>query len=674
MVNRPKVSVILTSYNHSKYIAKSIATVLEQDFQDFELLIIDDCSSDNSVEIINSFKDEKIRFIQNEKNLGMVGTINKGIENAYGEYIAHFNSDDLFYSKTKLSKQVKFLDANPTHGAVFTRAQLIDENDNIFKDPKHSYYLKMNQQQNQDRYAWLGFFFYNSNCLCYPSIMIRKSVYQSVGVYDPSYSIMQDLDMWIRICKKYDIFILEEDLTAFRISDSSTSCQKSNRFISVFEFKKLLNNYLNISSPDEFGKIFPELKCEKIEDANLVVIKKCLELDAKHKSFAVDFLFNSINSQKHLDKLKKVGIEYQALIRARNEIIIPDYNKDKKSRIALIYNADLHVASARMRAYRVLQFFKQNKIKPALEVYNEKNRANYNLVIFYKMFGKKNDILAQNLKKEGKKICLDLCDNYFYNPKNLESYNQHQQEFRKMAAIADVITLSSKSLRKIILENIPESRNKLTIIEDSFEDQIQINDESKKFAPLLGLLKYKFTTAKMIRLIWFGNASSKNVECGMSALLKIKDLIESYGKKYPICLTVISNDKQLYRKMIATWDVKTFYFKWKAATFISILKYQDAAVIPINKNPFTICKTSNRVIQSLHCGVDVIADSIPSYEEFSNYCFLDNWENGLKAVIKSKKDKAQKIKRIKAAKEIILSKYSIEIIAKKWLVLFNKIM
>lgn len=672
-ISRPKVSVILTSYNHSKYISQSIESVLSQDFDDFELLIIDDCSKDNSAEIISSFKDGRIKFVKNEENLGMVRTINKGIEMARGEYISHFNSDDLFYDKSKLAKQVRFLDDNPEHGAVFTRAQLIDDKGDIFKDVKHSYYLKMDQQQNQDRFAWLGFFFYKSNCLCYPSVMIRKAVYEEIGVFDPSYTIMQDLDMWIRICKKFEIFVIEEKLTAFRISDASTSCGDNNRFVSVFEFKKVLSNYLNIASLDDFRKIFPELQCDRIEDIASVVAKRCLALDARHKAFAVDFLLNSVVSQEDLDNLAKVGIAYKDLIQARNSVIIPKYNSAKK--IAMVYNSDLRIASSRIRGYNVLEYFKKNKSKPVVEAYDEKNRADYELVIFCKMFGLKHYILAQKLKAEGKKICFDLCDNYFYNPRNLESYKNFQYEIKKMMAISDIVTVSSKALMQVVLESIPESRNKLTVIEDSIETKLTDNHAPEKnLVRWLKFVKYRGFSSRMVRLVWFGNASSRNAEAGMSSLLKVKDVIEKYNKQYPICLTIISNDKDMYRDLISKWNVRTFYFKWAATTFISILKCQDAALIPINQNPFTLCKTGNRVIQSLSCGIDVIADSIPSYEEFSECCFLDDWERGLQAVISAKKNKDERVQRIKKAKEIISAKYSVEMIAKKWQILFGKIM
>ncbi|NLJ19748.1 MAG: glycosyltransferase, partial [Bacteroidales bacterium] len=122
-----KVSIVLSSYNHEKYIKKAIDSALNQTFSDFELIIWDDASSDTSWQIISSYTDPRIRAFRNEKNLGG-GNAKKAItEIAVGEYIAIHHSDDI-WEPDKLEKQVAFLDANPEIGAVFSQAQIIDEN------------------------------------------------------------------------------------------------------------------------------------------------------------------------------------------------------------------------------------------------------------------------------------------------------------------------------------------------------------------------------------------------------------------------------------------------------------------------------------------------------------------------------------------------------------------
>lgn len=124
----PRVSVIMPSYNKEKYIAKSIKSILNQTYRDFELLIIDDVSTDSSVEIIRSFDDPRIRFYQNEQNVGMAANRNIGIEKAGGEFIALLDADDLS-TEYRLEKEVQFLDDNPDIDVVFGAFDEIDEND-----------------------------------------------------------------------------------------------------------------------------------------------------------------------------------------------------------------------------------------------------------------------------------------------------------------------------------------------------------------------------------------------------------------------------------------------------------------------------------------------------------------------------------------------------------------
>jgi len=122
----PKITVAIPSYNHEKYIAHAIRSVLEQTFQDFEIVITDDGSSDETLQVIREFTDPRIRIYCNEKNCGASAAMNNCIQQAKGEYIAILNSDDLF-SPDKLEKQVDFLDKNPEIGAVFGYAQIIDD-------------------------------------------------------------------------------------------------------------------------------------------------------------------------------------------------------------------------------------------------------------------------------------------------------------------------------------------------------------------------------------------------------------------------------------------------------------------------------------------------------------------------------------------------------------------
>jgi len=122
----PQVSVIVASYNHSRYLRQCINSVLGQTFADFELLIIDDRSSDDSLEIARSYIDPRIKVILNEQNLGTYATENKGLAIAQGEYAAILNSDD-YWDAPKLDRQMQLLDKHPEASFSYTLGEVVDE-------------------------------------------------------------------------------------------------------------------------------------------------------------------------------------------------------------------------------------------------------------------------------------------------------------------------------------------------------------------------------------------------------------------------------------------------------------------------------------------------------------------------------------------------------------------
>lgn len=255
---KPKISVIIPSYNHEKFIGDAIKSVLSQTFQDFEIIIIDDGSSDNSVAVIKTFHDPRIKFLLNEKNRGAVYTTNKMVELASGEYIALLNSDDLWES-TKLEKQLKFLEDNKNYGAVFAQANIIKEDGSLLENGSRNDGAIF-EQPNKTRFKWLNHFFYLGNALCHPSMLIRKEVYQEVGLYNPLMASLPDFDMWVRVCLKYEIYVLPEKLVKFRILDNNanaSSATPENIIACQFEYKQILNSFLSLSV-NEYEEIFNE--------------------------------------------------------------------------------------------------------------------------------------------------------------------------------------------------------------------------------------------------------------------------------------------------------------------------------------------------------------------------------------------------------------------------------
>ena len=198
-MNIPKVTVILTSFNHAKYIGEAIESVLAQTFTDFELIIWDDASEDNSWEIINRYSDSRILKFRNETTMRGIYNINKAIsEVAKGRYIAIHHSDDIWVPE-KLEKQLGFLKNNPKYGAVFTKVMAISDSGEVVDDPDN-YYASIFDQDNRSRHEWLNHFFTKGNVLCHPSVLIDKKCYEACGLYRYGLAQMGDFDMWVRLC------------------------------------------------------------------------------------------------------------------------------------------------------------------------------------------------------------------------------------------------------------------------------------------------------------------------------------------------------------------------------------------------------------------------------------------------------------------------------------------
>ena len=307
----PKVTVILTSFNHSKYLKESIDSVLDQTFTDFELIIWDDCSSDNSWKIIGSYTDPRIKAYQNPYNMGG-GNVNRALQLATGRYVAIHHSDDV-WELHKLERQVAFLDLHHDVGAVFSNALAISENGTPFKDHNH-FYSSIFDQRNRSRHEWLNRFFYYGNALCHPSILIRKECYQDCGPYRPGLAQLPDFDMWIRLCLKYDIHVLPEKLVRFRIlakEANSSGSRPSTRIRSINESYIILKNYLKISRFDEMVAIFPEANKFSSEDgfdAGFVLAMVALETAAPQwaKLLAIEVLFDLAWSTEKATRIERI--------------------------------------------------------------------------------------------------------------------------------------------------------------------------------------------------------------------------------------------------------------------------------------------------------------------------------------------------------------------------------
>lgn len=266
-----KVSVWLTSYNHGEFLRDSIESVINQTYQDYELIIVDDCSTDNSQEIIKRYAEgnPKIKIILHEKNLGYSG-LRDGMDIIEGEYLAILHGDDV-WEKEKLEEQVNILDERKDVIACFTGVRIIDSKGQAYKE-SHSYSQAF-KMENRTRYEWLRYFFDNGNCLCHPSLLIRTSAYKQYDLFSSGLHSLPDFYKWIKLCFYENIYIIPKQLMLFRIHDdesnaSGDTAEKQKRLFVEEYF--LYQQYFNISDIDTLLKVFPESE-KYIKDGKCVV-------------------------------------------------------------------------------------------------------------------------------------------------------------------------------------------------------------------------------------------------------------------------------------------------------------------------------------------------------------------------------------------------------------------
>lgn len=321
-----KVSIIIPSYNHDKYVTEAIQSVLNQTFQDFEIVITDDGSKDKTVEKIKEFKDPRVKLFCFEKNKGAAVAANNCLKNSKGEFIAMLSSDDVFLPD-KLEKEVKFLNEHPNIGAVFTNLIPIDEEGKEIDDEK-IFDRRYFEKENRSRYEWLNFFFKGKNALAHPSVLIRRECYDKVGFYNERYAQIPDWDLWVRLCMNYEIHILTERLLKIRIlknkANASAERPDSIRRI-IWETHQMLKNFLNIKDIEEFLKIFPEaLEFGKLESELIPFYLAMMALKCNlsvHEHLAIDILYSILSDPKISKKIeKKYGFRSIDLIKITGEL------------------------------------------------------------------------------------------------------------------------------------------------------------------------------------------------------------------------------------------------------------------------------------------------------------------------------------------------------------------
>lgn len=207
----PRITVLMPVYNALPFLGKAIDSILRQTFQDFELLIIDDCSNDASGELISSYRDQRIVAVRNERNLGLSSTLNKGLLLARAELVARMDADDIAMPE-RLEKQYLKFQASPALRLLGTAVTLINAQDERVAQWTYPVDIAAVRQAIKV-----------SCCFAHPSVMYRKTAVVEAGGYDGSLNPAEDYDLWVRLCARYDCCNLPESLLRYRIHAANMS-------------------------------------------------------------------------------------------------------------------------------------------------------------------------------------------------------------------------------------------------------------------------------------------------------------------------------------------------------------------------------------------------------------------------------------------------------------------
>lgn len=327
------VSILLCTYNREKLIRETIESILAQTYEDFELVIVDDGSTDGTREVLEEYreKDQRIRLIFQEKNKFYCRSANDGLRQVAGDYVAYATSDDTWHPE-KLQKQMAYLEEHPECGACFTYADVIDENgESAEKDfPDIAELLKKNCDTRED---WMRYFFRDGNCIAHPSAVLPRHIVEKVGGFHLLFCQGADLDMWIRVLMQAPIYVLPESLTYYRCHRnpenqiSGASRLKTARFVN--EHMLMRKKMMRMLNDEELVRYFG------------VDFKK---KDARtHLELEIERAFLLAECVKGLPDMYVLGIEkFEEILDQYQEEAVEVLEKEYHTTLQDLYRMNLH--------------------------------------------------------------------------------------------------------------------------------------------------------------------------------------------------------------------------------------------------------------------------------------------------------------------------------------------
>jgi hypothetical protein len=327
------------------------------------------------------------------------------------------------------------------------------------------------------------------------------------------------------------------------------------------------------------------------------------------------------------------------------------------------------VASTRIRCLQVVDAL---RLQGLLAEVGDGSGEAPDVLVLAKRYDAATLTVATGLSQRGTRVVLDLCDNHFYYRDPAPQWIERAQQLRTAVASVDHVVAASGPLADVVRDECGGAAA-VSVIPDGLDaGPPQRRATLKQRWQLLGLRRFlaRHPVAAGRRLLWFGNHGAQYADGGLQDLSRIVDSLRRHHAREPLTLTIVSNSREAYERWRPNCPVPSLYLPWSTPAFAAAMRDHAVALIPAQSNPFTRCKTNNRLATAFMNGLGVVADSLPPYEEFADLAVLDDWDAGLAALMTDAVDRAR---RVQAARERLRQRYSVELIAQQWMALVRRL-
>lgn len=326
----------------------------------------------------------------------------------------------------------------------------------------------------------------------------------------------------------------------------------------------------------------------------------------------------------------------------------------------------LSMAGIRIRVHLVMQALLQRRV-PVSWV-RRSGGMGYDTVVLHKHYD--DNAYAQVLRWQaaGTRVIFDLCDNLLYYPDSPVKGERRGRRLKRMLAAADDVVVSTETLADVVASEcreikrmvvIGDSVDDLSVIPVSLLDRLRVPRQVEVTCARLRQLNLQNHT----RLLWFGNHGSGYADSGMLHLAALRAQLESVHRYRPLSLTVISNHRRKFERHFSGWSLPCHYQPWHPLSFERLARCHDIALIPVQDNPFTRCKSDNRLVTAMMHGLAVVADDLPSYRPYASVAQVGDVITGLQAYL----DDPERRRQFAAAgRKQVQDSASIQRIADQW--------